>query len=250
MKNLHKFITIALVLVFVFTACTPKEEPIVEEPVVEESPTPEPSPTPTIVTYDDEKAEIASDINDFAFCPSVGETMYFYPEYDCTWEGEGGTFNWYLPYWWDYLILEAGEPEDLGEVSITSIREPSFQYYGTMEGGECTLSDGIGSTAFSVTGYCQAGVVYLNIAETNDGWAGTIICPDVVIPMDFLGGDSADTIEFPFTRDQAGSFVEIPFDGGSGYRAFTLTTSAREFPPTPTPSEDDVPLEPIPTPEG
>ena len=68
--------------------------------------------------------------------------------------------------------------------------------------------------------------------------------------MDFKGGESEMAVEFAFTYAEGGSRVEFPFEGGSGYRAFTLTTTELELPPTPTPSEDDVPVEPIPTPEG
>jgi len=70
MKKLYKILTLALVLVFVFTACAPKEEPAVEEPAIEEE-VEEPEVMETL------KIAIVSPsaINDFAFTQSMYDAM-------------------------------------------------------------------------------------------------------------------------------------------------------------------------------
>ncbi len=80
MKNLIRILSLALVFVFLFTACTPAvnepavEEPVVEEPVVEEPVVEEPEEPVEI-----EKLRVAvvspSAINDFAFTQSIYDAM-------------------------------------------------------------------------------------------------------------------------------------------------------------------------------
>jgi basic membrane lipoprotein Med (substrate-binding protein (PBP1-ABC) superfamily) len=76
MKKLYKILALAMVLVFLFTACAPTEEPVVEEPVVEEPVVEEPVVEEPEVM---EKLRIAvvspSSINDFAFTQSIYDAM-------------------------------------------------------------------------------------------------------------------------------------------------------------------------------
>jgi len=61
MKKLYKILTLALVLVFVLTACAPAEEPVEEEPQAEE-------PLQIAIVS-------PSTINDFAFTQSIYDAM-------------------------------------------------------------------------------------------------------------------------------------------------------------------------------
>jgi basic membrane lipoprotein Med (substrate-binding protein (PBP1-ABC) superfamily) len=76
MKKMYKILALAMVLVFLFTACAPKEEPVVEEPVVEQPVVEEPVVEEPEVM---EKLRIAvvspSSINDFAFTQSIYDAM-------------------------------------------------------------------------------------------------------------------------------------------------------------------------------
>jgi basic membrane lipoprotein Med (substrate-binding protein (PBP1-ABC) superfamily) len=71
MKKMYKILALAMVLAFLFTACAPKAEPVVEEPMVEEPVVEEPEVM--------EKLRIAvvspSSINDFAFTQSIYDAM-------------------------------------------------------------------------------------------------------------------------------------------------------------------------------
>jgi len=75
MKKFYKILILALVLVFVFTACAPKEEPAVEESEVEEPAVEEEVEEPVVM----ETLKIAivspSAINDFAFTQSMYDAM-------------------------------------------------------------------------------------------------------------------------------------------------------------------------------
>ena len=79
MKNLYKIFALALILVFVITACAPAEEPDVEEPMVEETEVEETEEEVEEEPSEMEKLRIAivspSAINDFAFTQSIYDAM-------------------------------------------------------------------------------------------------------------------------------------------------------------------------------
>jgi len=77
MKSIYKILTLALVLVFLVTACAPREpEPVVEEPVVEEPVVEEPVVEEPEITETLRVAVVSpSAINDFAFTQSIYDAM-------------------------------------------------------------------------------------------------------------------------------------------------------------------------------
>ena len=76
MKKIYTILALALVLVFVFSACTPAEEPEVEEPEVEEPETEE-EEVEEPVEMEPLKIAIVSPsaINDFAFTQSIYDAI-------------------------------------------------------------------------------------------------------------------------------------------------------------------------------
>jgi hypothetical protein len=88
----------------------------------------------------------------------------------------------------------------------------------------------------SAEGYCDAGVVYLNIMEDWSKTEGSMTCDEAVVPFSAPGsafthsGASGLGEEFLITKDTSGHTVMREFLGGEGYHSWTLTTGVSSVP--------------------
>jgi hypothetical protein len=103
----------------------------------------------------------------------------------------------------------------------------SFEYMGVI--GPCSVDAG-GTVTVSAEGFCDVGVVYLNIKESWGKTEGTMTCDDSVVPFSAPGqtfthsGPSGLGEEFLVTDDSVGHTVMREFLGGEGYHSWTLKT--------------------------
>lgn len=111
-------------------------------------------------------------------------------------------------------LLRTASPQDL-----------NFEYIGVL--GPCSVEAG-GTVKVSAEGYCEAGVVYLNITESWGGAEGTMTCDYQPVPFSAPGysqtqsGASGMGEEFLITDDSNGCTVMREFLGGEGYHSWTL----------------------------
>ena len=81
----------------------------------------------------------------------------------------------------------------------------------------------------SAEGYCDAGIVYLNITEDWSPAEGTMTCDGGGVPFSAPGsafthsGASGLGEEFLITDDSNGHTVMREFQGGEGYHSWTLS---------------------------
>jgi len=102
----------------------------------------------------------------------------------------------------------------------------SYEYMGVL--GPCSVDAG-GTVVVSAEGYCDAGVVYLNITEDWGPTEGIMVCDGQGVPFSAPGsafthsGASGLGEEFLITDDSSGHMVMREFQGGEGYHSWTLT---------------------------
>ncbi len=102
----------------------------------------------------------------------------------------------------------------------------NFEYMGVL--GPCFVEAG-GTVIVSAEGFCDAGVVYLNIMEDWSKTEGSMICDEAGVPFSAPGsafthsGASGLGEEFLITDDSNGHTVMREFLGGEGYHSWTLT---------------------------
>ncbi|MCJ7717067.1 MAG: hypothetical protein MUO54_11190 [Anaerolineales bacterium] len=102
----------------------------------------------------------------------------------------------------------------------------NFEYMGVL--GPCSVEAG-GTAVVSAEGYCDAGVVYINITEDWSKAEGSMTCDEAVVPFSAPGaafthsGASGLGEEFLITDDSGGHTVMREFLGGEGYHSWTLT---------------------------
>lgn len=100
-----------------------------------------------------------------------------------------------------------------------------FEYMGVV--GPCAV-DAAGKVTVSAEGYCEDGIVYLNITESWGNTEGTMTCDDEVMPFSVPGysfthtGEGGGGEEFLITDDSSGYTLMKPFLGGEGYHSWTL----------------------------
>jgi hypothetical protein len=101
----------------------------------------------------------------------------------------------------------------------------NFEYMGVV--GPCSVEAG-GTVTVSAEGFCDVGVVYLNIKEDWAETEGTMTCDDATVPFSVPGqafthsGASGMGEEFLVTNDGAGHTLMKPFLRGEGYHSWTL----------------------------
>ncbi|MEE8356177.1 MAG: hypothetical protein V3R33_02610 [Anaerolineales bacterium] len=101
-----------------------------------------------------------------------------------------------------------------------------YEYMGIL--GPCSV-ESRGTVVVSAEGYCDAGVVYLNITEDWGPTEGTMVCDGQAVPFSSPGaafthsGASGLGEEFLITDDSSGHTVMREFLGGEGYHSWTLT---------------------------
>ncbi len=101
----------------------------------------------------------------------------------------------------------------------------NFEYMGVL--GDCSV-DAAGQVTVSAEGYCEDGIVYLNITESWGEAAGTMVCDGGGVPFSAPGysythtGVTGSGEEFLLTNDAAGYTLMKPFLGGEGYHSWTL----------------------------
>ncbi len=131
-------------------------------------------------------------------------------------------------------LLSETNPDDFS-VTITTFNpeELSFEYMGVL--GPCSVAAG-GTVVVSAEGYCDAGVVYLNITEDWGPAEGTMTCNSQGVPFSAPGaafthtGASGLGEEFLITDDSNGHTTLREFQGGEGYHSWTLTMDVNLVP--------------------
>jgi hypothetical protein len=103
------------------------------------------------------------------------------------------------------LLSEANSGGHDAILSTASPQTLNFEYMGIL--GPCSV-DAAGTVNVSAEGYCDAGLIYLNITEDWSATEGTMTCEDSVVP---------------FSNDSNGHTVMREFLGGEGYHSWTLT---------------------------
>ena len=100
------------------------------------------------------------------------------------------------------------------------------EYMGVL--GPCSVEAG-GTVVVSAEGYCDAGIVYLNITEDWSPTEGTMTCDGGGVPFSAPGsafthsGASGLGEEFLIIDDSNGYTVMREFLGGEGYHSWTLS---------------------------
>lgn len=123
------------------------------------------------------------------------------------------------------LHAEAHPGEYDTQLSTIATMPLSFEYMGVISA--CSVEAG-GTVLVSAEGFCDAGVVYLNITEDWQETEGTMTCEDATVPFSVPGksfvhsGASGLGEEFLVTNDAAGHTVMREFLGGEGYHSWTL----------------------------
>jgi hypothetical protein len=123
------------------------------------------------------------------------------------------------------LLSEANSGGHDAIITTASPQTLNFEYMGVL--GPCSV-DAAGTVNVSAEGYCDAGLVYLNITEDWSKTEGTMTCEDSVVPFSAPGasfthsGASALGEEFLITNDSNGHTVMREFQGGEGYHSWTL----------------------------
>jgi len=121
--------------------------------------------------------------------------------------------------------IDSGQHDTL--LTTASPQTLNFEYMGVL-GDSCSV-DAAGTVRVSAEGFCEAGVVYLNITEDWSKTEGTMTCDENVMPFSAPGssfthsGASGLGEEFLITDDSAGHTVMREFQGGEGYHSWTLT---------------------------
>jgi hypothetical protein len=124
------------------------------------------------------------------------------------------------------LLSEANSGGHDAILTTASPQTLNFEYMGVL--GPCSV-DATGTVKVSAEGYCDAGVVYLNITEAWSKTEGTMTCEDNVVPFSAPGasfthsGASGLGEEFLITDDSVGYTTMREFQGGEGYHSWTLT---------------------------
>ena len=137
------------------------------------------------------------------------------------------------------LQAETDSEDFTTQISTINPQSLSFEYLGVL--GPCSVNAG-GTVIVSAEGFCDAGVVYLNIKEDWQETEGTMTCEDGVVSFSVPGqvfthsGASGMGEEFLVTDDKEGHTVRREFLGGEGYHSWTL--AAIEIPTVPLIDED------------
>jgi hypothetical protein len=124
-------------------------------------------------------------------------------------------------------LLSETNPDDFSvTITTASPQELSFEAMGVL--GPCSVEAG-GTVVVSAAGYCEGGIVYLNITEDWGPAEGTMTCEGQGVPFSAPGaafthsGASGLGEEFLITDDSNGHTVMREFLGGEGYHSWTLT---------------------------
>ncbi|MEE4194035.1 MAG: hypothetical protein V2J07_02440 [Anaerolineae bacterium] len=121
-------------------------------------------------------------------------------------------------------------------ISTASPQTLTYEYMGNV--GTCSV-EAEGNVILSAEGYCEDGIVYLNITEDWQETSGTMTCDDTVMPFPIAGytaehrGEFGNGEEFLIVADQAGYTIMRPFQGGDGYHSWTLAYDIELVPLTP-----------------
>ena len=124
------------------------------------------------------------------------------------------------------LLSEANSGGHDAIITTASPQTLNFEYMGVL--GPCSVEAG-GTVNVSAKGYCDAGLIYLNITEDWSATEGTMTCEDSVVPFSAPGaafthsGASGLGEEFLITNDSNGHTVMREFLGGEGYHSWTLS---------------------------
>jgi len=129
-------------------------------------------------------------------------------------------------------LLSETNPDDFTTtITTANPQELSYEYMGVL--GPCSVAAG-GTVVVSAEGYCDAGVVYLNITEDWGPTEGTMTCDGQGVPFSAPGaafthsGASGPGEEFLITDDSNGHTVMREFQGGEGYHSWTLSAHLTE----------------------
>ena len=123
------------------------------------------------------------------------------------------------------LLSEANSGGHDAIITTASPQTLNFEYMGVL--GPCSVA-ATGTVNVTAEGYCDAGVVYLNITEDWSKTEGSMTCEDSVVPFSAPGasfthsGASELGEEFLITDDSNGYTVMREFLGGEGYHSWTL----------------------------
>jgi len=124
------------------------------------------------------------------------------------------------------LLSEANSGGHDAIITTASPQTLNFEYMGVL-GESCSVDAG-GTVNVSAEGYCDAGLIYLNITEAWSKTEGSMTCEDSVVPFSAPGasythsGASGLGEEFLITDDSNGHTVMREFLGGEGYHSWTL----------------------------
>lgn len=123
------------------------------------------------------------------------------------------------------LMSELGSDSHDSVLKTAFPQTLTFEYMGIV--GDCTVDAG-GEVTVSAEGYCQDGIVYLNITESWGATEGTMTCDEEIMPFSVPGytathsGETGAGEEFLITDDSAGHTLMKKFQGGDGYHSWTL----------------------------
>ncbi len=123
------------------------------------------------------------------------------------------------------LLSEANSGGHDAIITTASPQTLNFEYMGIL--GPCSV-DAAGTVNVSAEGYCDAGIIYLNITEDWSDTEGTMTCEDSSVPFSAPGasfthsGAAGLGEEFLITDDSNGHTVMREFLGGEGYHSWTL----------------------------
>ena len=181
---------------------------------------------------DSDESQDTGDVEELLTCYHV-ETYILSFDHTLTVNEEGTSLTHILKH--GGIALQAKTDPEKFDTQISTInpQELTFEYLGVI--GPCSVDAG-GTVIVSAEGFCDAGVVYLNIKEDWQETEGNMTCEDAVVPFSVPGqvfihsGASGMGEEFLVTDDDVGHTVMREFLGGEGYHSWTLVSEIATVP--------------------
>lgn len=173
---------------------------------------------------DDEKSGETGDTGEVLTCYHANNFILSF-DHTLTVNEEGTSLTHILKQGGIALISEDDSGEHDTLLKTANPQDLNFEYIGVL--GPCSVEAG-GMVTVSAEGFCESGVVYLNITENWGPTTGTMTCDDQPVPFNAPGFSSTQTgasgmgEEFLITDDSNGHTVMREFQGGDGYHSWTL----------------------------
>ena len=183
-------------------------------------------------SIDSDESQDTGDVGELLTCYHV-ETYTLSFDHTLTVNEEGTSLTHILKHGGIALQAETDPEKFDTQISTINPQELTFEYLGVI--GPCSVDAG-GTVIVSAEGFCDAGVVYLNIKEDWQETEGNMTCEDAVVPFSVPGqvfihsGASGMGEEFLVTDDDVGHTVMREFLGGEGYHSWTLMSEIATVP--------------------